>query len=50
MYRARRNCYIANIMYDAYKEKQFAPLQLLKQMVLTGHLGKKSGQGFYMYP
>jgi 3-hydroxybutyryl-CoA dehydrogenase len=40
---------IANIMYDAYKEKRFAPPPLLKQMVLAGRLGKKSGQGFYRY-
>lgn len=41
--------YIANIMYDAYKEKRFAPPPLLKQMVLAGRLGKKSGHGFYKY-
>lgn len=41
--------YIANIMFDAYKEKRFAPPPLLKQMVLAGRLGRKSGHGFYNY-
>ena len=41
--------YIANIMFDEFKEPRFAPPQLLKQMVDAGHLGKKSGRGFYSY-
>ncbi len=41
--------YIANIMFDEYREKRFAPPPLLKQMVLAGRLGKKSGRGFYEY-
>ena len=41
--------YIANIMFDEYREKRFAPPALLKQMVLAGRLGKKSGRGFYDY-
>ncbi|MEM1202941.1 MAG: 3-hydroxybutyryl-CoA dehydrogenase [Acidobacteriota bacterium] len=41
--------YIANIMFDEYREKRFAPPPLLKQMVLAGHLGRKSGRGFYDY-
>lgn len=39
--------YIANIMFDEYREKRFAPPPLLKQMVQAGRLGKKSGRGFY---
>jgi 3-hydroxybutyryl-CoA dehydrogenase len=39
--------YIANIMFEEYHEKRFAPPPLLKQMVLAGRLGKKSGRGFY---
>ncbi len=42
--------YIANIMFDEYREKRFAPPPLLKQMVLAGRLGRKSGHGFYEYP
>jgi len=39
--------YIANIMFDEFKEKRFAPPPLLKRLVLAGHYGKKSGRGFY---
>jgi 3-hydroxybutyryl-CoA dehydrogenase len=40
---------IANIMFDEYREKRFAPPPLLKQMVQAGRLGKKAGRGFYEY-
>ena len=40
---------IANIMFEEYREKRFAPPPLLKQMVLAGRLGRKSGRGFYDY-
>ena len=41
--------YIANIMFDEYKEAAFAAPPLLKRMVLAGKLGRKSGEGFYKY-
>jgi 3-hydroxybutyryl-CoA dehydrogenase len=41
--------YIANIMFEEYREKRFAPPPLLKQMVLAGRTGRKSGRGFYDY-
>ncbi len=41
--------FIANIMFDEYREKRFAPPPLLKQMVQAGRLGRKSGRGFYSY-
>jgi 3-hydroxybutyryl-CoA dehydrogenase len=41
--------FIADIMFDAYREKRFAPPPLLKQMVQAGRLGRKSGRGFYDY-
>jgi 3-hydroxybutyryl-CoA dehydrogenase len=41
--------YIANIMFDEFKEKRFAAPPLLKRMVLAGWHGKKSGRGFYDY-
>ena len=34
---------IAQIMFDEYREKRFAPPPLLKRMVLAGRLGRKSG-------
>jgi len=39
--------YIANIMFEEYREKRFAPPPLLKQMVQAGRFGRKSGRGFY---
>ena len=41
--------FIANIMFDEFREQRFAPPPLLKRMVLAGHLGKKAGRGFYDY-
>ncbi len=41
--------YIANIMFEEYREAVYAPPPLLKRMVLAGRLGKKSGHGFYKY-
>jgi 3-hydroxybutyryl-CoA dehydrogenase len=40
---------IAEIMFNEYREKRFAPPPLLKRLVLAGRLGKKSGRGFYEY-
>jgi 3-hydroxybutyryl-CoA dehydrogenase len=39
--------YIANIMFDEFRETRFAPPPLLKRLVLAGHHGKKTGRGFY---
>ena len=41
--------FIAEIMFNEYREKRFAPPPLLKRMVLAGRFGKKSGRGFYEY-
>lgn len=41
--------YIANIMFEEYREPAYAPPPLLKRMVLAGRLGRKSGRGFYTY-
>ncbi len=40
---------IADIMFDEYREKRYAPPPLLKRMVLAGMYGRKSGKGFYDY-
>ena len=41
--------YIANIMFDEFREPAYAPPPLLKRMVLAGRMGRKSGRGFYTY-
>jgi len=40
---------IAEIMFDEYREKRYAPPPLLKRMVMAGLYGRKSGKGFYDY-
>jgi 3-hydroxybutyryl-CoA dehydrogenase len=41
--------FIANILFEEFRETRFAPPPLLRRMVLAGYLGKKSGRGFYTY-
>jgi 3-hydroxybutyryl-CoA dehydrogenase len=39
----------ANIFFEEYRDRLYAPPPLLKKMVLAGYLGRKSGKGFYDY-
>jgi len=41
--------FVANVLYEEFKEPLFAPPPLLKRMVTAGHLGRKTGRGFYEY-
>lgn len=41
--------YIADIMFDEFKEKRFAAPSLLRRLVVAGWNGRKSGKGFYDY-
>ena len=41
--------YIAEILFDEYRERRFAPPPLMKRMVLAGWCGRKTGKGFYDY-
>jgi 3-hydroxybutyryl-CoA dehydrogenase len=41
---------IAESLYQEHAEPLYAPPPLLRRMVAAGHLGRKSGQGFYAYP
>ena len=41
--------YIADILFDEFKDPRFAAPTLLRQMVTAGYLGRKTGRGFYNY-
>jgi len=40
---------IGDIMFAEYREARYAPPPLLRRMVASGWLGRKSGRGFYDY-
>jgi 3-hydroxybutyryl-CoA dehydrogenase len=43
------NLHVANTFFDEFRDPAWAPPPLLKRMVLAGHLGVKTGKGFYEY-
>ena len=40
---------ILNVLHDGIGDPKYRPCPLLRRMVAAGHLGRKSGQGFYTY-
>jgi 3-hydroxybutyryl-CoA dehydrogenase len=40
---------VCDSLYEEFKRSEYAPPPLLKRMVVSGHLGRKSGRGFYEY-
>jgi 3-hydroxybutyryl-CoA dehydrogenase len=40
---------ILDVMHDGLGDPKYRPCPLLRRMVAAGHLGRKSGQGFYAY-
>jgi 3-hydroxybutyryl-CoA dehydrogenase len=40
---------VCESLYDEFKRDEYAPPPLLKRMVVSGHLGRKAGRGFYDY-
>jgi 3-hydroxybutyryl-CoA dehydrogenase len=41
--------FIADAMFEEYKDPRFAAPPLLRRMVMAGQMGRKSGKGFYDY-
>src|SRR3989442_3847252 len=41
--------YVAEVMFEEFREPRYAPPPLLKRMVMAGHLGRKTGRGVYTY-
>ncbi|MDD5093153.1 MAG: 3-hydroxybutyryl-CoA dehydrogenase [Dehalococcoidia bacterium] len=41
--------FIGQAIYEEWKDPRYVPPTLLKQMVISGWYGKKSGKGFYDY-
>ena len=41
--------FVANAMFEEFKEPRFAPPPLLRKMVTAGRMGRKTGKGFYDY-
>ncbi len=41
--------HILEVLHDGFKDPKYRPCPLLVRKVQAGHLGKKSGRGFYSY-
>ncbi len=42
--------FIADAMYEEFRDSRYAAPPLLRRMVAAGRMGKKAGRGFYDYP
>lgn len=40
---------ILNVLHEGFGDPKYRPCPLVRRMVAAGHLGRKSGQGFYTY-
>ena len=41
---------IMRVLHDGLGGEQFRPPRMLEELVAAGHLGQKTGRGFYRYP
>jgi 3-hydroxybutyryl-CoA dehydrogenase len=41
--------HVGNVFFEYYKEPRYAPPPLMRKMISAGHLGRKTGKGFYDY-
>jgi 3-hydroxybutyryl-CoA dehydrogenase len=42
--------HIMQVLHEGFGDPRFAPPPVLRQLVDAGHLGQKTGRGFYIYP
>jgi 3-hydroxybutyryl-CoA dehydrogenase len=40
---------ILNVLHEGFGDPKYRPCPLLRRMVAAGHLGRKTGRGFYVY-
>jgi 3-hydroxybutyryl-CoA dehydrogenase len=40
---------VCDSLFEEFKRAEYAPPPLMKRMVVSGHLGRKTGRGFYEY-
>jgi 3-hydroxybutyryl-CoA dehydrogenase len=40
---------VCESLFDEFKRAEYAPPPLMKRMIASGRLGRKSGRGFYEY-